>query len=334
MKGSPFKLRSPLKQDLTMDSTIGDVGNKIKKEVKEFGKHVFMSAKSTTDQIINAPKDAFNAISNTSIRDAGEGVLNSLSSGTYKAGKDLYNKMKQRDGGRDDMMKTPESKGSPFKLKSQSSEGSGTIFSKYLSMDFDTNLGKVSAKAIQGEGKELNNVEGKTIVFDESSKAATVADQVNAAKAGKSKGDSAFDRDGRSVDKFDQRIADAESKGKLGRVQRLKNRKGGYMESQANKLEKAGGTLSNQQKIDLNKAGKEAKGTRVGRALRVLGNREAKERKVDPVAKTSVSDKKEALTNGTSSSNSNGLSAEERKRRRQASGNYNTDGSIKKDRIK
>ena len=106
MKGSPFKLRSPLKQDLTMDSTIGDVGNKIKKEVKEFGKHVFTQAKSTTDQIINAPKDAFNAISNTSIRDAGEGVLNSLSSGTYKAGKDLYNKMKQRDGGRDDMMKT------------------------------------------------------------------------------------------------------------------------------------------------------------------------------------------------------------------------------------
>ena len=108
MKGSPFKLRSPLKQDLTMDSTIGDVGNKIKKEVKEFGKHVFTQAKSTTDQIINAPKDAFNAISNTSIRDAGEGVLNSLSSGTYKAGKDLYNKMKQRDGGHDDMMKTPK----------------------------------------------------------------------------------------------------------------------------------------------------------------------------------------------------------------------------------
>ena len=106
MKGSPFKLRSPLKQDLTMDSTIGDVGNKVKKEVKEFGKNVFYQAKYTTDQIINAPKDAFNAISNTSVRDAGEGVLNSLSSGTYKAGKDLYNKMKQRDGGHDDMMKT------------------------------------------------------------------------------------------------------------------------------------------------------------------------------------------------------------------------------------
>jgi len=334
MKGSPFKLRSPLKQDLTMDSTIGDVGNKIKKEVKELGRQVYGSAKSTTNQIINAPKDAFNKISNTSIRDAGESVLNSLSSGTYKAGKDLYNKMKQRDGGHDDMMKTPESKGSPFKLKSQSSEGSGTIFSKYMNIDFDTNLGKVSSKPIQEEGKELNNVEGKTTVFDESSKAATVADQVKVAKAGKSKGATAFDRDGRSVDKFDQRIADAESKGKLGRVQRLKNRKGGYMESQANKLEKAGGTLSDQQKKDLNKAGDEAKGTRVGRALRVLGNRESKERKVDPVAKTSVSSKKDALTTGTSSSNSSGLSAEERKRRRQASGNYNTDGSIKKDRKK
>ena len=193
-------------------------------------------------------------------------------------------------------------KGSPFKLKSQSSEGSGTIFSKYMNIDFDTNLGKVSPKPIQGEGKELNNVEGKTTVFDESSKAATVADQVKVAKAGKSKGGSAFDRDGRSVDKFDQRIADAESKGKLGRVQRLKNRKGGYMESQANKLEKAGGTLSDQQKTDLNKAGKEAKGTRVGRALRVLGNRESKERKVDPVAVTSVSSKKDALTTGSSSS--------------------------------
>jgi hypothetical protein len=64
---------SPLKQDLTMDSTIGDVGKKIK---------------------------------NTTLRTAAEGVLNSVSSGAYKAGKDLYNKMKQRDGGQDDMMKT------------------------------------------------------------------------------------------------------------------------------------------------------------------------------------------------------------------------------------
>ena len=196
-------------------------------------------------------------------------------------------------------------KGSPFKLKSQSSEGSGTIFSHLLKpKDLDPNLGKAESEPIQDKAKELKSRESSQQVFGESSKAATVADQVNAAKAGKSKGDSAFDRDGRSVDKFDQRIADAESKGKLGRVQRLKNRKGGYMESQANKLEKAGGTLSDQQKTDLNKAGKEAKGTRVGRALRVLGNRESKERKVDPVAVTSVSSKKDALTTGRSSSKS------------------------------
>ena len=195
-------------------------------------------------------------------------------------------------------------KGSPFKLRSplkQSSEGSGTIFSKYLSMDFDTNLGNV----IEPEQKPSGTIpsrEGTITKYDQKSPAATADDLVKVAEAGKSKGGSAFDRDGRSVDKFDQRIADAESKGKLGRVQRLKNRKGGYMESQANKLEKAGGTLSDQQKTDLNKAGKEAKGTRVGRALRVLGNRESKERKVDPVAVTSVSSKKDALTTGSSSS--------------------------------
>ena len=73
MKGSPFKLRSPLKQDITMDSTIGDVGRKIK---------------------------------NTSIRDAGEGLLNAATGGAYGNVKAIYNKMKQRDGGHDDMMKT------------------------------------------------------------------------------------------------------------------------------------------------------------------------------------------------------------------------------------
>lgn len=72
MKGSPFKLRSPLKQDLTMNSTIGDVGKKIK---------------------------------NTTLRTAAEGVMDMLSSGAYRTGKDLYNKMKERDGGHDDMMK-------------------------------------------------------------------------------------------------------------------------------------------------------------------------------------------------------------------------------------
>ena len=245
-------------------------------------------------------------------------------------------------------------KGSPFKLRSplkQSSEGSGTIFSKYLSMDFDTNLGNV----IEPEQKPSGTIpsrEGTITKYDQKSPAATTDDLVKVAEAGKSKGGSAFDRDGRSVDKFDQRIADAESKGKLGRVQRLKNRKSGYMESQANKLEKAGGTLTNKQKTDLNEAGDAAKGTRVGRALRVLGNREAKKRKVDPVAQTSVSGKNNALTTGSSSRSNpislgnnfmnrpdfnavikkNGLSDEERASIRQASGNYNEDGTIKKDR--
>ena len=199
-------------------------------------------------------------------------------------------------------------KGSPFKLRSPLKvEGSGTIFSKYLNTDFDTNLGNV----VEPEQKPSGTIpsrEGTITKYDQKSPAATTDDLVKVAEAGKSTGESAFDRDGRSVDKFDQRIADAESKGKLGRVQRLKNRKSGYMESQANKLEKAGGTLTNKQKTDLNEAGDAAKGTRVGRALRVLGNREAKERKVDPVAITSVSSKKDALTAGNSSqSNSTGF---------------------------
>ena len=171
-------------------------------------------------------------------------------------------------------------KGSPFKLRSPLLN-SGTLEANQNS-NFNTELGKKD-ETIQDKGKELNsNVgSGSTTVYDESSKAATVADQVK--QAGKFTGESAFDRDGRSVDKFDQRIADAESKGKLGRVQRLKNRKSGYMESQANKFERAGGTLSNQQKTDLNKATEESGGTRVGKALRAFSGRDAKIREVDPI---------------------------------------------------
>ena len=55
------------------------------------------------------------------------------------------------------------------------------------------------------------------------------------------------------------------------------------MESQANKLERAGGTLTNDQKIALNEASSESGGTKVGRALRVLLGREAKSRKTDPI---------------------------------------------------
>ena len=91
-------MRTPLyKQDLTMDSTIGDVGNKIKKSLSE-----------ASLEVINAPKKVFNTISNTSIRDAGEGLLNVATGGGYNNAKTLYNTMKERDGGHDDMMKTPK----------------------------------------------------------------------------------------------------------------------------------------------------------------------------------------------------------------------------------
>ena len=177
-------------------------------------------------------------------------------------------------------------KGSPFKLRSplQVSGLGGTI---NPTKALDQNLGKElpNEKTEQKTDTSLAVREGNTDLYTDSTKASTVADQVAAAKAGESKGsgNSAFDRDGRSVDKFDQRIADAESKGKLGRVQRLKNRKGGYMESQANKLEKAGGTLTNDQKIALNKAGEESGGTKAGKGLRAFFGRDAKQRKVDPV---------------------------------------------------
>ena len=171
-------------------------------------------------------------------------------------------------------------KGSPFKLRSPLKAGLGVLSDKSKETQ------KVSyGNTVDKPDSSLSNVNGSQTnlhnTTDGDSAAETVENLLE--QAGKSTGESAFDRDGRSVDKFDKRIADAESKGKLGRVQRLKNRKSGYMESQANKLEKAGGTLSNQQKTDLNKASKESGGTRFGKALRAFGGRDAKERKVDPI---------------------------------------------------
>ena len=239
---------------------------------------------------------------------------------------------------------------SPFKLRSplrkeEKNETPGGLSSDSM---------KTQVASLKGQGStaditaELGNNTGGTtpIVSEPPNETATrLANVVN-----KGEGTTAFDRDGRSVDKFDQRIAHAESKGKLGRAQRLRNRKSGFMESQANKLERAGGTLTNDQKIALNEAGSESGGTRVGRALRVLGNREAKQRPVS-TKPVSVNKSSEALTTGDSSSKSislgnnfmnnldfsavtkkNGLSDEERASRRQASGNYNEDGTIKKDR--
>ena len=192
-------------------------------------------------------------------------------------------------------------KGSPFKLRSPLKLG-----------DLSDKSLEIQTASLEGQESkanpaiELNNVNtgAPDKVIQESPNETA---KRNASIVNKGEGTTAFDRDGRSVDKFDQRIAHAESKGKLGRAQRLKNRKSGFMESQANKFERAGGTLSDQQKKDLNKAGDEAKGTRVGRALRVLGNREAKQRPVStkPVSLNSTNNKgSESSTTGNSSSKS------------------------------
>jgi len=177
-------------------------------------------------------------------------------------------------------------KGSPFKLRSPLNQGGGLGTIKKTDA-IDPNIGKVPPTT--KETNVLKNVDGGSNSMynegDGTGIAEVTTNLANIKVNSLSSGDSVFDRDGRSVDKFDQRIADAESKGKLGRVQRLKNRKGGYMESQANKLEKAGGTLTNDQKIALNKAGEESGGTKAGKGLRAFFGRDAKQRKVDPVKK-------------------------------------------------
>ena len=171
-------------------------------------------------------------------------------------------------------------KGSPFKLRSPLKAGLGVLSDKSMETQ-KVHYGDTSKKA----DSSVATVDGNNIPLHNNTDGDSQAETVEKLKEMISKptGESTFDRDGRSVDKFDKRIADAESKGKLGRVQRLKNRKSGYMESQANKFERAGGTLSDQQKTDLNNASEESGGTRVGKALRALIGRDAKQREVDPV---------------------------------------------------
>ena len=138
-------------------------------------------------------------------------------------------------------------KGSPFKLRSplQVEGGLGTLTDTSKAGQTVT----YAAETTKKDDKILNTVDRTTQGVQNGDNGTGIAEVTtnlaNTEVNSLSSGNSVFDRDGRSVDKFDQRIADAESKGKLGRVQRLKNRKGGYMESQANKLEKAGGTLTN-----------------------------------------------------------------------------------------
>jgi len=230
---------------------------------------------------------------------------------------------------------------SPFKLRSPlRKEEKNEILGGLSSESMKAQVMSLEGQKPTNLTTELvNNTGGTTPVVSEPPNETA---KRNASVVNKVEGKTAFDRDGRSVDKFDQRIAHAESKGKLGRAQRLRNRKSGFMESQANKLERAGGTLTNDQKIALNEAGSKSGGTRVGRALRVLGNREAKQRKVDPVS-LPVSKVNEITPSKVASvgmdkpdfskvTKKNGLSDKERAARRQASGNYNEDGTIKKDR--
>ena len=232
---------------------------------------------------------------------------------------------------------------SPFKLKSpllkeEKNPPLGGLSSSSMKAPVISLEGQKSTANLTAELG--NNTGGTTPVVSEPPNETA---KRNASVTNKGKGTTAFDRDGRSVDKFDQRIAHAESKGKLGRAQRLRNRKSGFMESQANKLERAGGTLTNDQKIALNEASSESGGTRVGRALRVLGGREAKQRKVDPVSLpvskvNEVTHDNKVVSLGENFMNKpdfsavtkkNGLSDEERASRRQASGNYNEDGTLK-----
>ena len=170
---------------------------------------------------------------------------------------------------------------SPFKLKSPLRKEVNPPPGTLNSASMQTPVMSLEGQKPTNLTTELvNNTGGTTPVVSEPPNETA---KRNASVVNKVEGKTAFDRDGRSVDKFDQRIAHAESKGKLGRAQRLRNRKSGFMESQANKLERAGGTLTNDQKIALNEASSESGGTKVGRALRVLLGREAKSRKTDPI---------------------------------------------------
>ena len=78
MKGSPLK-QSPYKQDLSMDSTLGDVSNKIKSKVKTGIKN----------------------LGNTTIKDglkaAGKGVLNIASGNLMSMASNIYNKVRAKD---------------------------------------------------------------------------------------------------------------------------------------------------------------------------------------------------------------------------------------------
>ena len=78
----------------------------------------------------------------------------------------------------------------------------------------------------------------------------------------------AFNNDGRSDTKFQQRINKAESEGRYGKKQRLQNRHANFLKNQGEKAVKAGGTLNLTQQTKINEAQQKAGGTKVGNFLR------------------------------------------------------------------
>ena len=78
----------------------------------------------------------------------------------------------------------------------------------------------------------------------------------------------AFNNDGRSDTKFQQRINKAENEGRFGKKQRLLNRHANFLKNQGEKAVRAGGTLDPTQQAKVDEAQGKAKGTKIGNFLR------------------------------------------------------------------
>jgi len=90
MKGSPLK-KSPLyKQDLNMDSTLGDVGNKVKNTLN-----------SAKESVSETAQQGIKNLKNTTIKDGlktiGKGVMNVAMGGGLSTLSNIYNKVRAKD---------------------------------------------------------------------------------------------------------------------------------------------------------------------------------------------------------------------------------------------
>ena len=116
--------------------------------------------------------------------------------------------------------------------------------------------------------KIVSNVTGVDTEIKENTKGKEVKEALDADgnKLGFKAG--AFNNDGRSDTKFQQRINKAESEGRYGKKQRLQNRHANFLKNQGEKAVKAGGTLNLTQQTKINEAQQKAGGTKVGNFLR------------------------------------------------------------------